>query len=460
MSSSFLVNRSLKGSWQNASLSSVHPPCPLWLKGKIMIAQAFGFQHVQITTESTEKARRAQRMFIYLLFPFFLIGCGHDHSEENGHDHQKEEEGHNKEKHEPPKNRVLLTKPQMKNAKIETAPPQRMDLAKSIHATGKLELPPDNKAGVSPTIGGNVADVKIIQGAKVDRGDVLAILEHPDIIQLQQDYLESREELKYLRQELERTGSLYADSVGSTRALQQARSEHQRMKARVNAQGAKLRSIGVDTATLEDESDFRQQIPLRSPIHGVVSEVNVKIGSYASPDEELFEVLDIHHMHIDLMVYEKDLHKVKVGQHVLFDLVGREVPRPMKAEVFGIGNSIDKERKAAKVHAEIEDSLVTLFPGIYVEALIDVDSAKNARVVPQEAVLRYQDEHHLFLDRGKNDHGERSFERIPVRKGIDERGYVEVEGLENPLPKDGKVVVRGAPYLLRHMRKGVGGHSH
>lgn len=453
---SFKKSRQLAvGSWQSTpiSVSSVPPQCPLWLTG-----HALGSQ--QKTTESTEKARRAQRLLIYFLFPLLLIGCGedHQHSEENGHEHPN---GGSGEAHaEREADLVHLTPPQVRNAGIETAPPQRMDLAHSIQATGKLELPPKNRAGVSPNIGGNVSDINVIQGQKVEEGEVLAVLEHPDIIQLQQEFLEEQEELRYRKKELERVRSLYEDSVGAAREFQKAKAAYERVLARVNTQGAKLSTADIDTGSLKRTEKVQRKIPLRAPIGGVVSEVNVDLGSYAEQNEELFKVLDIHHMHIDLMVYEKDLHKVKVGQHVLFDLIGRETPRPMHAEVFGLGNSFDETRKAAKVHAEIKDPLGPLFPGIYVEAMIDVDSAKEASVVPEEAVLLFEEQHYIYLDQGMPDSSKRVFRQVPVRKGIAEKGYVEIEPLEGALPEDAEVVVQGAPYLLRHMRKGIGGHSH
>ncbi len=396
--------------------------------------------------------------FLFFVALLFISACGeHSHKKDNAHEHGKGTTGSD---HGDGDAKVHLTSVQARNAAIRTAHPQRMDLAKSIQATGKLELPPDNKAAVSPTVGGNVQAVHVIQGEKVDAGDVLAVLSHPDIVQLQETFLEDREELRYLKQELERKRSLYADSVGAARELQKARSEYEQVRARIHTQSSKLESMGIDTASLRDAGDVQDVVPIRSPLHGVVSEVNISLGSYAAPNEELFRILNIHHMHIDLMVYEKDLHKVAVGQHVLFDLVGRDNPQPMRAEIFGLGNAIDEERKAAKVHAEIRDTLGPLFPGIYVEAMIDVDSAREALVVPEEAVLRFEGAHYLFLAQGGGNKEEQHFERVRIHRGIRERGYVEVEGLEKALSKKDRVVISGAPYLLRHMRKGSGGHGH
>ena len=57
-----------------------------------------------------------------------------------------------------------------------------------------------------------------------------------------------------------------------------------------------------------------------SPIEGYIRTVEVKTGQYVKPETEMFEIVNIEHIHADLMVFEKDMHKVKVGQRVKFNV--------------------------------------------------------------------------------------------------------------------------------------------
>ena len=133
----------------------------------------------------------------------------------------------------------------------------------------------------------------------------------------------------------ERREQLAADSLNSQQSLEQARTHAKNLEVQVKAAEAQLRMMGISPASLEKEG-IRPELPIYAPINGHVRSIDIQIGSYVPEHERLFELVDNDHLHIDLLVYEKDVHKVKVGQEVVFHLSGRSdelfVPKYLRWE--------------------------------------------------------------------------------------------------------------------------------
>jgi len=105
---------------------------------------------------------------------------------------------------------------------------------------------------------------------------------------------------------------------------------------------------------------------LRSPIEGFVQKVEVKIGQYVEPQTELFEIVNTHHVHADLMVFEKDVYSVKKGQKVRFT-VQSIADTELTAEIYSVGKTFEDNPKAVHIHAEIENKKGNLIPGMYIQ---------------------------------------------------------------------------------------------
>ena len=96
------------------------------------------------------------------------------------------------------KNTVELSDEQIAAMEITTSKVEKMNLAYTIETNGTLELPPQNRASVSAILGGRVKNIQVIQGDKVKKGQLLATLENPEFITMQQDYLTTKNQVAYL----------------------------------------------------------------------------------------------------------------------------------------------------------------------------------------------------------------------------------------------------------------------
>lgn len=361
--------------------------------------------------------------------------------------------------HESNPDEVHLLQKQMDVMDIRLGAFQFLNLSTTVKANGQLELPAQNKASVSALMGGRVKSIAVVEGDYVQKGHVLAQLEHPDFIEMQELYLSLSSQLLYVKQNFERQRSLYEDSVSSTKSFQQTQAEYETVRAKVGGLKSKLQLIGVDLAQLESGT-FVSSIPIKAPINGYVRSIDINMGLSVLPNQSMFELVDNDHIHIDLSVYEKDMNKIKKGQKVVFSLSSRP-DSVFQGRIFALGRAFEQEPKAMIVHAEIDNHDGSLLSGMYVDARI-VTNEEKVRALPNDAIVSDGGLSYIFVLKPStvNDHeGEYVFRKIEVNTGASDIGFTEVVPVYN-LPEHVQMVTSGAFYLLAEMKKGEGGHGH
>src|SRR2546421_8621006 len=125
----------------------------------------------------------------------------------------KKEETKLTEHDEVMKDEVTLTEEQFKSLSLQLGSTEMRSLSKNIKANGILDVPPQNLVSISAPMGGFVKSTDLLQGMHVNKGQVIVVMEHPDYIQLQQDYLDNKNQLEFLEQEYKRQQDLAKENV-------------------------------------------------------------------------------------------------------------------------------------------------------------------------------------------------------------------------------------------------------
>lgn len=311
---------------------------------------------------------------------------------------------------------VTLTDEQTKVLNITLGKIEKRALSSTIKVNGMLDVPPQNLVTISAPLGGFIKHTELLQGMKVKKGQVIAVMEHADYIQLQQDYLDSKNQLEFLELEYKRQQELATENVNSAKALQLSKSTYLSMKAKTEGLRSKLKLINISPADIEN-GEIKNTVAIVAPITGFVMQVNVNIGMYVNPTDVMFKIVDTDHLHAEAQVFERDLTKLKVGQRVLINLTNETVPRI--AKVYLIGKEISSER-TVRVHCHLEKEDPNLIPGMYFSALIELgDTPLNT--VPENAVVSFEGKDYLFTSSQKN-----TFRMVEIKTGLTESGYTEI----------------------------------
>ena len=343
---------------------------------------------------------------------------------------------------------VSLTGDQYKVAEVELGRVELRNLSNVIKVNGMIDVEPKNVAVVSAPLGGFVKSAGLLPGEVVRKGQVMAIIENPEFIDIQQDYLESKGRMTYLQQELKRQRELQKEEINSLKTLQQISSEYNIMVAKLAGLKQKLALIGIN-ANRVSAGNISRTANLYAPISGYVTESNVSRGKYVLPSDVLFELTNKSDMHLELNVFEKDASKINQGQSIRFALAN-ETDYNRVAKVFLVGQEAGKDGTIS-VHCHIEVSNSRdMLPGMYVKAMIATKSA-DVPALPVAAIVQSEGKDYIFI---QTDTANKkiTFKMVPVVKILEQDEYVEVALSKNLNTNTGRIVIKGAYSLLAAMK--------
>lgn len=267
-----------------------------------------------------------------------------------------------------------------------------------IHCSGVVEVPPQYRATVSAPLGGYVREIRHYVGDSVRKGDILCSLEHPELIKLQDAWLESKARLAFLKADAERKEAMAREDATSARTLQMAQSEYREELARFQSLGATLRMAGISEETL-DKQGIVNQVFIKSPINGFITDIPINVGKYAAPNDVLYTIIDPSHLHLELNVFPADAARVKPGMRLTFELPG--VDGEQGGYIKLVGKDVHETRKAVVVHAHADrEDLPGLRPGSFVDVSIPLQR-DSAWVLPAEALERLGERSYLLQQAGE-----------------------------------------------------------
>jgi len=354
----------------------------------------------------------------------------------------QEEQEHSKE------GIVVLSKKQQKYLNLEIGNFKMRNLTTVIKINGVMEVPPKSRASATAIIGGNVKKINVFQGDKVQKGQTLAVLEHPDYISLQEEFATIANSLDYLKQEYERQKKLFDNNVGTGKNYQKAKSDYNIAKVKYEGLKSRLLLLGLSPNNVK-EGKISNTINIIAPISGYVNEVNIKIGEYTDAKTELFGLADNAKLHADFKIYEKDVHLLDIGQKIHFTVANR-TDKEYDATIFAIGKEFNRNSRSVNIHAKIKENAEGLISGMYISGHLHTD--KNyVKTLPNDAIVTEGTKSFIFIVDGENDENT-EFKMLEIIKGQSDDGFTQVHLLEE-LPKNTQIVLNKAYYLLSDMNK-------
>ena len=361
---------------------------------------------------------------------------------------------------------VELTAEQYQTAGIETGLIEKRALSGTLKVNGFLDVPPQNLVSITAQIGGIVQSTPLLQGSVTKKGQVIAVLQNQDYVQLQQDFLDTQSQLEFTDAEYKRQQELSKQNVNAQKTLQQAKAQYNSLRARQSGIRQKLLLLKLNPDKLTAEN-ITGNINVYSPVDGYVTKVNVNVGKYVNSNDVMFEIVNGSNLHVELNVFEKDIPKIKVGQKVRFKLANETTERT--AVISLAGKEINPD-KTVRVHSVTSDGSSSNFiPGTYLSALIETISSK-VDALPAAAVVDFEGKKYVFIVKEghpKKEHAHNPnetkaekeetgdtylFEMLEVSAGISEGGFIEVQLPNNFDTATTKIVTKGAYDLLSKMK--------
>ncbi len=368
------------------------------------------------------------KKLLYLILPALLISCSSNQTGEDSAATTRTEKT---------QGQVILTQEQIEVSEIETGKLSKQNISETIKCTGTTKIPPENVATVSPAINGFVKDLNYLAGDFVKKGAILATLQHPDFIKLQQQYLEAKSQVEYFQAEYQRQGELTVENAASIKKMQKAKADYLTSEANYKSLKSQLELVGINTGLVEKD-DFANEFKLMAPISGVVSALNANKGKLVSPEDFVYEIVNDEKLYLSFKVFERDIPRIKVGQKVVFWPLNDHYK--FEAKIQRVGIMVHDTDRSTMVHSTADNKNKALKAGMYLNASIYI-SERESYTIPSEAIVEYMGDDYVFV---KNNE---TFTLKKIDKGIEQNNFTEIIDPDESIIKS-EIVTRGNYYLI------------
>ncbi|MDB4937938.1 MAG: putative Co/Zn/Cd efflux system rane fusion protein [Labilithrix sp.] len=345
---------------------------------------------------------------------------------------------------EAPLGEVWLTDAQIAEARMKIEPLDEQEVDDVVLTSGKVTFDDAHVNHVFSPVSGRVTRIDAKLGQRVKQGDILAVLESPDIGAASADLHKAEADRIAAEHDLERQKELFAAHASSQRDLDQAEDAYRKAKAEVERAKQKTSLFRASSGT-----GVTQTYAIRAEIDGEVVAKNVSPGGEVQglygggTAVELFTIGELDHLWVVADVYEMDTPRVKVGSRVtikLFSMPNKTFP----AKIEWVAGTLDPATRTEKVRCIIDNTDRAFKPEMYATLFIAVDERK-AIAIPRSAILRLGEQTAVFVEKGKSPDGRHVFTRVPVT--VDESEGSKWVPLVRGPERGARVVTEGAILL-------------
>lgn len=336
---------------------------------------------------------------------------------------------------------------------IQTALVTEETHAHQLVANAETAYDANHYADVAPRVSGFIREVKVDLGTAVKRGELLAVIDSPEVSAAKTQYLSAAASLKLAQATAERTQSLTRTGVIAAKAELEVMTALNQAQASILDAEQKLKNLGFGDFELSEilkTKDTKNLLNLPAPIDGMVVARHAVRGEAVQGTTQLFAIADTSRMWVWVDVYEADIQKVKPGQAMSFAISGGNPDEGFSTlgQVTWIGAEVNEQTRTTRVRAEVQNESGRLRANQFGEATIQIGAEHKAVVVPKEAVQRKDKVDVVFIPEGD---GVYRPQRVTT-KATDRTDVLEVTWGLKP---GQKVVSKGAFLLKTEIMKGA-----
>jgi membrane fusion protein (multidrug efflux system) len=284
-------------------------------------------------------------------------------------------------------------------------------VVRTVQAVGTLRA--NESITVSSEIAGRIERIGFDEGQRVEHGAAL--------VQLEDSVYQAEVQEKAANRALAELAYKRAEQLLEKRAA--SVEERDRTRALLQASEG---SLALARARLD-------KTRITAPFSGLVGLRQVSVGDYVAAGQALVSLSEIDALKVDFRVGEIHLPKVAPGQKI--DITVDAFPdRRFQGDVYAIEPQVDINGRAVVVRARLPNPDLSLRPGLFSRVTLIVDTAADAILVPEDAIVPQGDRHFVYRVEGGKAHlteveiGERHATRVEIRSGLARDAVVVTAG--------------------------------
>jgi membrane fusion protein, heavy metal efflux system len=297
-----------------------------------------------------------------------------------------------------------------------------------------VESDPARTAAVLTPLGGRVVEIKVALGDRVHKGQVLAVIDSPDLGQAYDDYDKAADTYQLTQKNLTRQQEQFKLGTLSSRDLDQAKSDNAQAAAEFARTQARLKTLGVP----EERHTHSTLLSVAAPVAGSLTTLNIAIGNMINdPTQPIMTVADLSTVWVTAMVPEKDVAAIARGQDAEVTLSAYP-GKVLHGKVLFVSDVIEPDSRRDKLRIAFPNADVSLKPNMFASVTLMRDKQTRV-VVPTSALLMNNDRTTVFVSTAPW-----TFERRVVQPELEEGTTV---ALDSGVQSGEQVVVKGGILL-------------
>lgn len=413
-----------------------------------------------------QKSKRTEWVWIVIVIIFTVAGVWYFQSGNQSNGHQEDEHEHSEhettakkdnqasdehehaeeESHEDEKP-IELTAKQINEQGIQFAQVEQGQVSKIEMYPAKIVNNTDEQAHISPGYAGRVEEVYVGLGDVIKKGQTLAVVYTPDLVEQQANLSIAQENLKLTQQDYQREKSLFDQGVSAKQDYLRAFNAYSRSQIEVNALQAKLIALG---SSIQSKGRYA----VKSPMNGVISKKDLVVGEYIQVSDQILTIDQVGKLWLEFAVPRTWTNTLQAGQNIQFKSLDQKV---YQARIKSFAPEADLSTGQLKVQADVITTDPLLKPHVMVNVQLQSNSQKQALRVLKTAVQQIEGKNAVFV-------AEKKQGNMLVRPAfivIDESHVDDTwVAIQSGLSLNQAYVTSGSFLLKSEMEKGEADHGH
>lgn len=345
---------------------------------------------------------------------------------------------------------IHLSAAQFKAAQLELAAVDHQSIAQLTQLTGTLQLNTDQQAHVATLFAGQVEQVNVSTGQAVQRGQVLATVLIPELVDYQASLTTAHADLSLAKDTYQREKSLWQQGISARQDYLQADNDLKRAQIAVRAAEQRLKAYGVSSVDAQTG-----RMALRAPISGTILNKDILAGEFIQPDKQLFQIARLDALWVEFAVPEQDLKVLRTGSRVWVKTDPQSTA--VAATLLNFTASADPQSRQRLARARLERAPADWRPDLFVTVQVEQPASATVLAVAREALQTIDGQTVVFVLQQDGDDYELKAQPIQLREPQADSAWVEVlQGLN-----EGEQYIRqGSAALKSELEKGEATHAH
>ena len=368
-----------------------------------------------------------------------------EHGQTEGGEHAEDGEHQEEEEHEAA---IELSAKQLTEQGIQLAVAELGPVLKSTSYPAKLVVNTDRQAHVAPAFAGHVEAVYVELGQQVRKGQALASLLVPDLVDQQANLQTDQANLELARQDYEREKKLWNEGISAKQDYQRAYNAFQQAQIQVRATRARLSALGAQTSS-------QGRYVLTAPIAGVISQKDLVLGENVQLADQLFVIDQLDQLWLEFIAPSSEFAEIAPNQSITFKSL--QTGNQFKAQIQSLNSQADVQTGRLQVRAKVLSTATELRPNLMVNVQLEQQQAQQGLRILASAVQKVKDLDNVFVAK---QHGQKlEFAPQPVKLGASSSDGQWIEVLSG-LEQGQKYAAQGSFLLKSELEKGEASHAH